>query len=108
MTFGKYASGTAKGGNWRDVPISHGTIMQLLPCRDAIAVGAADPGFGLISPAGEKRLWLEGSKPDMRDKLDENFTLSEDGSKVRFGLGYGSENLRSCCPTSGGSTGGCK
>ncbi len=79
-------------GNWRDVPISHGTIMQLLPCRDAIAVGAADPGFGLISPAGEKRLWLEGSKPDMRDKLDENFTLSEDGSKVRFGLGYGSEN----------------
>jgi WD40 repeat protein len=79
-------------GNWRDVPISHGTIMQLLPCRDAIAVGAADPGFGLISPAGEKRLWLEGSKPDMRDKLDENFTLSEDGSKARFGLGYGSEN----------------
>lgn len=79
-------------GNWKDVPISHGTIMELLPCREAIAMGATDPGFGLISPAGEKRLWLEGSKPDMRDKLDENFTLSKDGTKVRFGLGYGSEN----------------
>jgi WD40 repeat protein len=74
----------------RDVILSRNTITQLLPCRDAIAVGAEDPAFGLISATGEKRVWQEGDNPDMRGKRGANFTVSGDGSKVRFGLGVGS------------------
>jgi WD40 repeat protein len=71
----------------RDVILSGNTIDELLPCRDAIAVAAADPAFGLISATGEKRVWQEGDTPDMRGKRGNDFTVSGDGSKVRFGLG---------------------
>jgi tetratricopeptide (TPR) repeat protein/WD40 repeat protein len=73
----------------RDVPVARNTIRGLLPCRDAIAVGAADPAIGLISLTGEMRFWQKGVLSDMRDKRGANFTISDDGSKVRFGLGIG-------------------
>jgi WD40 repeat protein len=75
-------------GKGRDVAAAQSTIMELLPCRDKIAVGAADPAFGLISLAGEKLVWQQSASPDMRGKRRSNFTVSDDGSKVRFGLGY--------------------
>jgi WD40 repeat protein len=73
----------------RELEMADNTILHLLPCRDAVAVGAGDPAFGLISLTGEKRIWLRAAVPDMRGKLREHFTVSDDGSKVRFGLGYG-------------------
>jgi hypothetical protein len=76
-------------GKGRNVVVASNSIMQLVPCGDAIAVAAADPAFGLISPAGEKRLWQESNTPDMRVNFGEAFTLSADASKVRFGLGLG-------------------
>jgi hypothetical protein len=79
------------GRHRRDVPVAGNTIMQLLPCRDAVAVGATDPAFGLISRTGEKRVWLQAGIPNMRGKLRQDFTVSDNGSKVRFGLGYGGE-----------------
>jgi WD40 repeat protein len=79
-------------GKGRDVVAAQDTVMQLLPCRDSIAVSAQDPAFGLISATGQRQVWLQGSKPDMRDKVGGDFTVSEDGSKVRFGLGYGSNS----------------
>ncbi|MGO9683962.1 MAG: caspase family protein [Beijerinckiaceae bacterium] len=98
-----YAGGTyrAQGAYWvriwdqdgrgkgRDMAVAHNTVMQLLPCRDKIAVGTQDPAFGLISLAGEKLVWQESAIAEMRGKLRSNFTVSNDGSKVRFGLGYG-------------------
>jgi WD40 repeat protein len=80
-----------KGRNGRDVALARDAIMHLQPCHDAVAVGAAYPEFGLISLMGEKRVWLEAAIPDMRNKRRQNFTVSEDGSKVRFGLGEGGE-----------------
>jgi hypothetical protein len=80
--------GRSKG---RDVALTSNTIQHLLPCRDSIAVGASGPAFGLISLTGEKRIWQEGAIPDMRGKLRGGFTASENGSKVRFGLGVGSD-----------------
>jgi len=77
-------------GKGHDVAVAQGTIMQLVPCRDAIAVGVQDPAFGLISLAGKRLLWQESANPNMRLKLGANFTVSDDGSKVRFGLGVGS------------------
>ena len=79
-------------GKGRDAAAARNTIMQLLPCGDTIAVGAADPAFGLISLDGEKLVWQDGAIADMRDKLRSNFTVSNDGSRVRFGLGYGNES----------------
>jgi WD40 repeat protein len=79
-------------GKGRNVAVARDTIRQLLPCRDAIAVGTADPALGLISLAGEKLVWQESAIADMRVKLRSNFTVSNDGSKVRFGLGVGNES----------------
>ena len=79
-------------GKGRDVAVAQNTIMELLPCRDKIAVGAGDPAFGLISLDGEKLVWQESAIADMRGKLRSNFTVSDDGSQVRFGLGVGDES----------------
>ncbi|MFY9892593.1 MAG: hypothetical protein WAK63_00475, partial [Xanthobacteraceae bacterium] len=78
-------------GKGRDLAVAQNTIMELLPCRDKIAAGTADPAFGLISLDGEKLVWQESAIADMRGKLRSNFTVSNDGSSVRFGLGYGGE-----------------
>ena len=71
--------------------LSRSTIIQLLPCGDGIAAGAADPAFGLMAADGTKRVWQEGVIPDMRDKLRGAFMLSADGGRVRFGLREGGE-----------------
>jgi WD40 repeat protein len=76
-------------GKGRNVSLTHQTIMQLLPCGEAMAVGAADPAFGLISTAGEKQVWQQSYTAELDSKLGENFTLSGDGGKVRFGLASG-------------------
>jgi WD40 repeat protein len=78
-------------GKGRDVAVARNTIMGLLPCHDKIAVGASDPAFGLISLDGEKLVWQESAIADMRGKLRSSFTVSDDGSKVRFGLGIGDD-----------------
>ena len=62
-------------GKRSEAPLSQNTIMQLLPCGDGIAAGAADPAFGLIAADGAKRVWQEGVIADMRNKLRDAFTL---------------------------------
>ncbi|MBO0757573.1 MAG: hypothetical protein J2P54_17115, partial [Bradyrhizobiaceae bacterium] len=74
-------------GTGRELVVAQNTIMTLLPCRNSIAVGAQDPAFGLLSATGEKQVWQEADIVDMRGKLGENFTVSADGDRVRFGLG---------------------
>jgi WD40 repeat protein len=78
-------------GHRNEAPLSRTTIMHLLSCGDDIAAGAQDPAFGLIAADGAKRVWQEGVTADMRNKLSDALTLSADGERVRFGLGYGSE-----------------
>jgi WD40 repeat protein len=74
-------------GEARDIPIAHNTVMGVQACGDSMAVVASDPAFGLISLTGEKRLWQESKNPDLRGKVGNDFKVSDDGSKVRFGLG---------------------
>ncbi len=78
-------------GKRTEVALAKDTIMQLLPCGDGIAAGAADPAFGVIAPDGAKRVWQEGVAADMRRKLHDDFEVSADGARVRFGLGFGGE-----------------
>ena len=78
-------------GKRSEAPLAQSTITQLLPCGDGIAAGAADPAFGLVAADGAKHVWQEGVTADMRGKLRDAFTLSNDGKRVRFGLGDGGE-----------------
>jgi WD40 repeat protein len=77
-------------GKGRDVNVGrYSTITQLLPCPEAIAVAAAYPAFGLITENGERRVWQEAAGPVMSEKIGANFPVSNDGSKVLFGLEVG-------------------
>ncbi len=76
-------------GRRSEAPLSQNTITRLLPCGAGIAAGAADPAFGLVAADGGKRVWQDGVNADMRGKVRASFTLSADGKRVRFGLGYG-------------------
>jgi len=73
-------------GPAREIEGPDNTILHLLPCGDAIAFGAADPAFGLIGPDGSRRLWREAVQVDMREKRAQDFTVSDDGLRLRFGL----------------------
>jgi WD40 repeat protein len=68
------------------VPVSSDAILNLQPCSAAIAVAAADPGFALVNSNARVDLWRSGVAPDLRDKVDEAFTIAPDATKVRFGL----------------------
>jgi len=80
--------GRGRGGR-TSKGVSSDTVRNLETCGDRIAVAAADPAFGLIDTAGERGAWLTGFAPDMRRKNGENFTVSADGARLRFGLGKG-------------------
>ncbi len=78
-------------GKRTEAPLARAGIMQFLPCGDGIAVGTADPAFGLIAADGGKRVWREGVTADMRGKLRDAFAIAADSRSVRFGLGLGAE-----------------
>ena len=102
-------------GSWRDLPLAQHSIKQILPCRDTLAVSTSDPAFGLVSLDGKKRNWQDAAAPDMHGKAgrsaytssDPGLTVSADGSRVRFGLGYGSERPFLFDIASGERTTGC-
>jgi WD40 repeat protein len=74
-----------------DVPVSGSRIFSLEPCGDAIAFGAGDPAFGLLRPDRTAVTLGRGRTVDMRGKLGNAFTTSDDGKLIRFGLGAGAD-----------------
>jgi len=103
-----FAGGTyAMGGQsvilvWDQVEEEHGVprelegssnaIMQLVPCSDEIAVAAGDPAFALLNSSGARLLWRGPIGADMRNKVGQNFLVSPDGRRVRFGLAEGGDD----------------
>ena len=74
-----------------DVAVAPDAVADIKPCSAGFAYAAADPSFGLMGPDGAART-LQGSvTADMRDKRGPDYTVSSDGSAVRFGLGMGGE-----------------
>ncbi|MDX2203616.1 MAG: caspase family protein [Hyphomicrobiaceae bacterium] len=65
-------------------------ILSLAACGDGIAMASGEPGLGLFAGNSERLAWLGPAGPDMRSKLRTDFTVSSDGSRVRFGLRQGS------------------
>ena len=72
-----------------DVPMSGSRIFSLEPCGDSVAFGTGDPAFGLLRPDRTAVTLGRGRTVDMRGKLGSAFTVSDDGKRVRFGLGSG-------------------
>ncbi|HUD88585.1 MAG TPA: caspase family protein [Xanthobacteraceae bacterium] len=83
MTFGRDGKRIGDG-----VEVSDSTIMSPRPCAAAMAVAAQDPGFGLVDSNRQMEFWKPGVSPDMRDKLDDAFTIAPNATQVRFGLGH--------------------
>src|SRR5262249_11218348 len=76
-------------GARRDIAGPLTTIMHVLPCADGIVFGAADPAFGVLDSKGNPRTWQDSVQADMRGKLLQNFTVSADGRRIRFGFKEG-------------------
>jgi WD40 repeat protein len=72
------------GKKTASAPVSHSTVFDLQPCGNAIAMAAADPGFGLVDDNAQVSVWKSGVAPDVRD--DQNFTIAPDAKQIRFGL----------------------
>lgn len=70
-------------------PVSHQTIMSLQPCATGFAVGAGDPGLGLVDATGRTKVWKRGVAPELVDHLGNAFTVSDDAKRVRFGFVHG-------------------
>ncbi len=66
------------------------TITDIKPCGDGFVF--ADSGFGILDATGKAKPLPESRTADMRDKLGPAFAVSPDGSRVRFGLGFGAKN----------------
>ncbi len=74
-----------------DVPVSNDSIQSLARCGEAIAFAASDPRFGLLRADGTAMTLQKGRTFDARNKLGAAFTLSADATRLRFGLGLGSD-----------------
>ena len=68
------------------------TIYQLAPCRNRMAITSGDPSFGILSQDGKREVWFGSVVANLGGKLGKHFTVSEDGMRIRFGLGYQSQN----------------
>src|SRR5262249_14491171 len=54
-------------GQRKAAPLTRDLVAELLPCGSNMAIGAADPAFGLIDANGQKRVWQDSVTADMRD-----------------------------------------
>ena len=79
-------------GRYEDLPAADDTIMDMhaLPAGK-LAFSSAASNWGVMYKKGGMSLSQKTALPDFRDFL-QGFSLSADGSKVRFGYGYGGAN----------------
>lgn len=76
-------------GKREEYRVARSTVMDVQAIgKRGFVWGAADPAFGIIDGKGERPLTREPVIADMRNKLRENFLVSRDVRRVRFGLGY--------------------
>ncbi|WP_372394482.1 hypothetical protein ABMY26_05520 [Azospirillum sp. HJ39] len=84
----RWADG-GKGG-FVDTPAASDSVTHLLALQGGgVAFAAADPGWGVIDPAGRLLFARMGDVADYRDLSLGRFGLSEDGLVVEFGLDQG-------------------
>lgn len=77
------SEGQRLGPDW---PAGDSTITSLTPCDDGMAFGNSSAAFGLIVQDDPPRLFGNSHVIDMRAKRGDRFTVSVDGSQLRFDL----------------------
>jgi Caspase domain/WD domain, G-beta repeat len=75
-----------------DIAVADNTILSVAPCGDSVAFGTYDPIFGLVRPNGSVVTLGQGRIADMRNKIGDAFTVSPDGTRVRFGFDVAAAN----------------
>lgn len=66
------------------------SVIDLVSCGEKhIVLGAHDPAFFVLDIDGNRLAKKERTHADMRGKLGEEFTVSDDGSRVRYNLNFG-------------------
>ena len=97
---GKYISGggrpvviwdNAGEGPRREISLARSTVMHILPCATRMVAASADPAISTYTAVGIPLLHRENVIVDQRGKSGESFMVSNDGTRVRFGLDYGSD-----------------
>lgn len=74
-----------------DVAGNGDTVTDLKTCGPRVAFATADPSFGLLDAGGAPRVLQARAAADMRGKLGDALAVSADGTRVRFGLGFGGD-----------------
>ncbi len=80
------ADGRGSGTNYASD--SENTIREIMSCKDWLGYVASDPGFGRLDRSGQRVNWVGSVQVDMRRKIGDAFTVSQNGRQVRFGLEY--------------------
>jgi WD40 repeat protein len=75
-----------------DIAVAGNTILSLAACGDSMAFGSYEPTFGVVRPDGTAATLGRARIADMRTKVGDAFTVSADGTRVRFGLDPGAKN----------------
>ena len=75
-----------------DIAVSDNTVLSLAACGEAMAFGSYDPAFGLVRRDGTSVTLGRARIADLRDKRGDAFTVSADGTRVRFGFDDAAQN----------------
>ncbi len=67
---------------------SENTIREIMSCKEWLGYVTSDPGFGRLDRGGQPINWVGAVQVDMRRKIGDAFTVSQNGRQVRFGLEY--------------------
>ncbi len=79
-------------GAYTDTPAARDSVTHLLALQGGgVAFAAADPGWGVIDPAGRLQFARMGDVADYRDIHLGRFGLSDDGLVLEFGMEQGGQ-----------------
>ncbi len=75
-----------------DVPAGFDSIEDVRACGDGFVYVTQDPLIGFLLPEGSATVLAAPRVVDMRGKTGDAFQVSEDGSALMFGYGYGKDD----------------
>jgi WD40 repeat protein len=79
------------GGHGRrsEAALGQNTVMNVEPCGEGFLAATFDPLWAALDASGHVALSRTSVAVDTRNKFGDAFQVSRDGTKLRFGLGFG-------------------
>lgn len=91
MDHWKHRVTDAGRGNAKDIAGAEDHILHITACSDGFAIAGGEPSLTVFDGDGNRIEGVGRVGADMRQKLGQNFTVSRDAQRVRFGLKEGIE-----------------